>query len=103
MTICSVLYVPAGESIDAGVGEKLWNDDAARDRFLDGWERLAEERLGVPVVIAHRPDFVNASKLEVTSVDPELDDTDMDHEVAEDALNWAFEEASCDPAIVPVE
>lgn len=77
MKLTSVYHMPAGESIDVALGESLWSSDEAITRFRELWSELASAKLGVPVTIAGRSDFVNASRTELKTEfekgDPECD------------------------------
>jgi hypothetical protein len=91
-TIESVFYVPAGESIDAAVGEKLWDNKAAIERFVTLWEIEARKLIGCAhVCISSRCDFANASKL---TVGTDAGDDDECRGFVGDMLDRAFETAS---------
>jgi hypothetical protein len=92
----NVSYTPAGESFDGALGETLWSNHDAIGRLAELWGEEAGERLGgVPVSIATRSEFVNASRLQVRYSDDATfsEREDLEREVR-DALDDAFSAAA---------
>jgi hypothetical protein len=105
--LVSVSFVPAGGSVDAALGEEMWEDREAIDRFIDLWAEEASALLGgVPVTMARDLAHACGPRLEIETdlpglVDPFRDDTlardreeERLREAAGEAVDRAYEAAA---------